>query len=156
MIILAIDPGHVTGICVLDTKYNVFAVSQIDNRGENKETISLGIVEEIETIYSDFPLLEYTVDVVAEDFVLRHGQAVDISPMHALGAIDVMTDFQTHKYLPAAHKSGNKAYDINKMIKDEGFKMEGDHKADALSLAIHHYKIVDTKGALNFVKGYKK
>lgn len=152
--ILAIDPGEVTGFAFLEPMNRWFQVWQEDKRGATKEEVSESVTSALHVAVSTYEGLR--VDIVAEDFVLRHGQAVNITPMHTLGAIDEATGYSTYKYSPGTHKNGNRAYDISKMITDRGYRLEGDHKADALSLAIHHFKLVDTKRALEFLEDYKK
>lgn len=151
MIILSCDPGRVSGMVVLDTDNGKFEVHQVDARGESKESAGAMVTGKLDELFQ-----HYVDVIVLEDFVLRPGQAVDIVPEYLLGVIDGYNDFETIKYLPAAHKNGNKAYDISKMIKDSGFKLEGDHKGDALSVALHHWKIINAKEALTFLKGYRK
>ena len=125
-------------------------------RGERKEVVTESVLEHIDFALAAMNLSAREIDIVVEDFALRYGQNVDITPMHTIGAIDAATNFENFKYSPGTHKNGNKAYNISKMIKDNGFRLDGDHKADALSLALHHFKIVDTRNALKFLEGYKK
>lgn len=154
-VILAVDPGKVTGLALLDTSNGEFTVWQVDARGGAKESVSERVTSTVRSTLREYSFVP-RIDVVVEDFVLRHGQAVDITPMHTIGAIDELANYSTYKYSPGNHKNGNKAYDISKMIKDSGFKLEGDHKADALSLSLHHWKIHDAVAALEFLEDYKK
>lgn len=156
MKIFAIDPGLVTGFAVLDTEDGQYTAWAVDARGHNKELVSNMVLEHVELQVARSTQHQYRLDVVVEDFVLRSGQAVDITPMHTIGAIDAFTEFQNYKYLPAAHKRGNKAYNISKMLKNAGIKLEGDHKTDAMSLALHHWKIIDLSAALKTLKEIKK
>ena len=151
MIILSCDPGRVSGMAVLNTDNGKFEVHQVDARGESKESAGAMVTDKLDELFQ-----HYVDAIVLEDFVLRHGQAVDIVPEYLLGVIDGYTEFETIKYRAGNHKNGNKAYDISKMIKDSGFKLEGDHKADALSLSLHHWKIHDAVAAIEFLENYKK
>lgn len=156
MKILAIDPGLVTGFAILDTEDGQYTAWAVDARGLNKELVTDMVLDHLELQLARSNKHGYRLDVVVEDFVLRSGQAVDITPMHTIGAIDAFTEFQNYKYLPAAHKNGNKAYDISKLLKNVGIKLNGDHKTDAMSLALHHFKIIDTQAALKVLKEIKK
>lgn len=156
MKIFAIDPGLVTGFAILDTKDGQYTAWAVDARGHNKELVSDMVLDHVELQVAQSEREYYRLDVVVEDFVLRQGQAVDITPMHTIGAIDAFTENQNYKYLPAAHKSGNKAYNISKMLKNTGITLDGDHKTDAMSLALHHLKIIDLPAAMKVLQEIKK
>lgn len=156
MKILAIDPGLVTGFAILDTEDGQYTAWAVDARGLNKELVSDMVLDHLELQVARSNQHGYRLDVVVEDFVLRQGQAVDITPMHTIGAIDAFTEFENFKYLPATHKSGNKAYNISKMLKDSGITLNGDHKTDAMSLALHHWKVIDLAAAFKVLKEIKK
>lgn len=151
MKILAIDPGRITGIATLDTFSGEIQSHNVDARGLSKELVGSGVLDKLDL------LPKYSIDVVVvEDFTLRYGQAVDIIPEYLLGVIDAYLDFNTIKYSASEHKNSNKAYNITKMLHDQGYNVgEGGHLADALSLAIHHWKILDTRSALEFLEDYK-
>ena len=151
MIILSCDPGRVSGMAVLNTDNGKFEVHQVDARGESKESAGAMVTDKLDELFQ-----HYVDAIVLEDFVLRPGQAVDIVPEYLLGVIDGYTEFETIKYLPAAHKRGNKAYDISKMLKNAGFKLDGDHKTDAMSLALHHWKVIDLPAAMKVLQEIKK
>ena len=156
MKIFAIDPGLVTGFAILDTEDGQYTAWAVDGRGHNKELVTDAVLDHVELEVARSNRGQYRLDVVVEDFVLRQGQAVDITPMHTIGAIDAITEFQNYKYLPAAHKNGNKAYNISKLLKNAGIKLDGDHKTDAMSLALHHWKIIDLPAALKVLQEIKK
>lgn len=150
--ILAIDPGLCSGVAFLNTEQGTVTTAAIDMRPHGKETVGESVVAFLEGSLS----VEPEMVVVLEDFVLRQGQSVDDVPMYILGAVDAALQWQTFKYLPASHKKGNNAYDISKIIKDSGQSTFEGHATDALSLALHHWKITDTKNAVEFLQEYKK
>ena len=151
MIILSCDPGRVSGMAVLNTDNGKFEVHQVDARGESKESAGAMVTDKLDELFQ-----HYVDAIVLEDFVLRPGQAVDIVPEYLLGVIDGYTEFETIKYSPSSHKSGNKAYNISKLLKNVGITLNGDHKTDAMSLALHHWKIIDLPAALKVLQEIKK
>lgn len=150
--ILAIDPGLLTGICLLDTETLEFHVSEVDMRiSSSKEAVAKSIKKCVSSLlYS----LDSPCDVVVEDFILRRGQNVDTTPLYVLGYLDA--GYKTVKYTPSAHKSGNSAYNLSEIVKGSGQKVGAGHVVDALSLAVHHLKIKDTPKALKMLEGYRK
>lgn len=155
MYIIGVDPGLQTGVALLDTVTGMIDGWVDDSRGEKKEKVAQNVFATVQgAIYNTPP--KANIQIVAEDFVLRYGQAVDTTPLYVLGALDQWNDFKTVKYSPGTHKNGNKAYNITKMLHDQGYNVgEGGHLADALSLSLHHWKVLDTLTALEFLEDYR-
>ena len=137
MKIVAIDPGGITGICVMSEDFR-FKLYEIDVRDEkNNHTKTIKFANDFCELISDLGYDNF--EFVVEDFVLRQGQAVDIIPAHLLGFLIGQKIDYTY-YSPGAHKTGNKHYNLSKWIKDSGQNVGEGHVRDALSLAVHHMK----------------
>lgn len=155
MYIIGVDPGLQTGVALLDTETGTIEGWVDDSRGLKKEQVAKNVIATVQqAIYNTPPKAE--IEIAVEDFVLRLGQAVDTTPLYVLGALDQWESYRNIKYSPGTHKNSNKAYNITKMLHDYGHIVgEGRHLADALSLAIHHWKTIDVMAALLFLEDYR-
>lgn len=137
MKVVAIDPGGITGICIMSEDFR-FKLFEIDVRSEkNNHAKTKKFAEDFCELICDQGHNNY--EFVVEDFVLRQGQAVDIIPAHLLGFL-VGQNIDYTYYSPGAHKTGNKHYDLTQWIKETGQRVGEGHVKDALSLAVHHMK----------------